>query len=69
MWKNLIQHRFRIGESFCNIILEYIKISIVNNNVAAEITRLQKNMVVLEVLAPSENLASNCPSENSAHPL
>ena len=30
MWKNLIEHQFRIGESFSNMILEYIY-SDVNN--------------------------------------
>ena len=29
----------------------------INNNGATEITRLQKNMVALEILAPSENLS------------
>ena len=40
--------------------------SIINNNVAGEITRLQKNMVAKENLAPSENWVSHCPSTNSA---
>ena len=35
-----MQHRFRIGESFSNIILEYSDMN--NNNVAVEITRLLK---------------------------
>ena len=42
--------------------------SIINNNVAGEITRLQKNMVAQENLAPSENWVPHCPSTNSALP-
>ena len=38
----------------------------INNNVATEITRLEKNMAALQNLAPSENLALSCHSENSA---
>ena len=53
---------------FCNIkdIRIYIVIWIINNNVVTETTRLQKNMVALENLAPSKNLTPSCPSENSA---
>ena len=43
-------------------------IRIVNNNVDTEVTRLQKNMVALENVAPSKNLAPTCPSMNSAPP-
>ena len=38
------------------------------NNVATEITRLQKNMAALETLASTKNLAPPCPSENSGPP-
>ena len=38
----------------------------INNNVATEITRLEKNMAALQNLAASENLALSCHSENSA---
>ena len=67
-----MQHRFRIGESFSNVILEYIYIYIYiyiykdinkinNDNPDTEITSLQENMVVLENLASSENLAPPAP--------
>ena len=42
--------------------------SAMNNNVTAEITRLQKSIVALENLAPSKKFSSPCPSENSAPP-
>ena len=46
-------------------------IRIINNTVATDITRLQKNMVALKNLASSENLAPPSTSENSvpASPL
>ena len=36
-----------------------------NNDVATEMTHLQRNTVALENLFPSENLAPPFPSENS----
>ena len=55
-------------QGFCYIkdIRVYIVIWIIYKNVATEITWLQKNMVALQNLAPSKNLAPPCPSENSA---
>ena len=41
-----------------------IAVKKVNTNLATEITCLQKNIVALENLASSENLAPPCPSEN-----
>ena len=40
----------------------------INNNGATEITRLQKNMVALEILAPSENLAPPLPQILKSNP-
>ena len=37
-----------------------------NNSVATEITRLQKNMIALDNLDPSDNLAPSFSSKNSA---
>ena len=39
----------------------YIVMGIINNNVATEITYLQKNMVALKNLSPSKNLAPTYP--------
>ena len=50
------------GVCYIKDVRIYIVIWIINNNVATEITRLQKNIVVLENLAPSENLALPCSS-------
>ena len=58
-------------QGFCYIkdIRIHIVIWIINNNVATEITCLQKDMVTLKNVTPSENLALLCPPLTvSSHP-
>ena len=57
-------------QGFCYIkdIRISIVIWIINNNVATEITCLQKNIVALKNLAPLWVFSSPCPSENLLPP-
>ena len=48
-------------QGFCYIKDIRIYIVIQNNNIIREITRLQKNMVALKNLYPSENLPATAP--------
>ena len=67
VWQN--RTMIVLCQEFCYIknIRIYIVTWIINNNVASEITCLQKNMVANNgESTPSENLAPSCPSQNSA---
>ena len=68
VWLNRVMIVLCQGFYYIKDIRIYLVISIINNNVATEITRLQKNMAVLENLASSEKSAPPSPSENSAPP-